>query len=361
MLNLHKTVERGSRLERIFQDLKRKLEGDYIYGRMFISETIIEIVDTLDMLIFHLNALTGGNDIDLFYKLDSLKTGLNSSFINSADTKKKPPATDASTGRGDALSTLLAEIIDQTAKVSASADATLFSSLDDVSTAHDLLNLCYYRLFEILDDCHRSIYSATGDVSARTIPIIGVPLSYLQQDEKPPPERGITFNKIPDSENSNPGAFKLGEGFEELLISELYAPYLIQLGENINNNGVLFYANETLALYYISDRFKNIITANICDAVGGNYINLLISSNAPQSTVMSTQKLIRKLLDWLDFYTYSSHGFTTASINNITRNEMENHLNMLAKLLIFASNSRIEPLDDEKVQQDVEIFLESIV
>lgn len=361
MLNLHKVIACGFKLEQIFRDLRGKYEGDYIYGRMFIAETIIDIIETLDMVLFYLNALTGGRDIDLFYKLDCLKSQLNKCFDGSDYKEAALNTRGDSIEKRDALSILLGEIINYSTKVSIPADASSFMKLEDVSTAHDLLNYCYNCIFDILESCHRSIKTSGRELSARKVPIIEIPLSYLQQDQMPFLETELTARKPADNLYSNPGALKLREGIYEILNSEFYTPLLEQSHGDSDIQGMMFYSNETLLLYDTSDRFRNIITANICDAVGGNYINLLIASTAPHNPQLSPHQLIKKLLDWLDFRSFSGYGFTTASIKNITRNDMENHLNMLGKLLTFASSTKIPPLDDETVQQNIELFLENVV
>jgi len=361
MLNLHKAIDCSFKLEQIFYDLNRKYEGDYIYGRIFIAETIIDIIDTLDMVLFYLNALTGGRDVSLFYKLDNLKNQINKCFDKSDDKEAAVYAGDNSAEKEETVSALLGEIINYSTKVSISVNDSLSMKLENAATAHDLLNYCYSRIFDILDACCRSIILAGPRMSPQTVPIIGIPISYLQQDEKPVLETELSAEEIPDSSYSNPGVLKLLEGIYEVMNSDFYTPFLKRSCKDINIQGVVSYSNETLALYNTSGRFKNIIAANICDAVGGNYINLLIGSAAPLNLPASSHQLIKKLLDWLDFHSFSGYGFTTASIGNMNRNDMENHLNMLGKLLTFASSTKIPPLDDESVQKNIEVFLENIV
>lgn len=361
MLNIHMVIEDGFRLERIFQDLRRKYEGDYIYGRMFIAESIIEIVDTLDRVIFHLNALTGGGDIDLFHSLDSLKNRLNRCFEGEADAVTVPHNGDSSPEKKDDLSILLGRIIDYSAIVSAPAGASGFLALEDTRTARDLLYYCYNRIFALLEDNYSPILQKAGEITSPAVPIIGMPVSYLQQDERPVLEGGLPFKYISDPTYSNPGAHNLTNGIYEILNSELYSPFLEETCKESDIRGMMLYSNETLALYNASRRFKIIIAANICEAVGGNYIDISIISPAPHTVPLSAHQLIWKLLGWLDFHTFSGHGFTTASIRNITRNEMENYLNMLGKLITFTSEVKMVPSDDENVRRNIEIFLENVI
>lgn len=361
MLNIHAVIEDGFRLERIFQDLQRKYEGDYIYGRMFIAESIIEIIETLDRVIFHLNALTEGGDIELYHILDNLKNRLNRCFEGDADADNVPYNGDNPPEKKDDLSILLGQIIDCSAVVSASAEASGFLTLEDTRTARDFLYYCYNRIFAFLDDNYNSIIQMTGEFLSPGVPIIGMPVSYLQQDERPVLENGLPFKYISDPIYSNPGVHNLTNGIYEILNSELYLPFLEESRKESDIRGTMFYSNETLALYNASKRFKFIIAANICEAVGGNYIDISIISAAPHTVPLSAHQLIWKLLGRLDFHTFSGYGFTTASIRNITRNEMENHLNMLGKLITFASEATMVPSDEGNVRRNIEIFLENVI
>jgi len=351
MLNLDRVIACSIKLEQIFNDIDRKCEGDYIYGKSFIAETAIDITETLDMLSFYLNALNGGREIGLFYMLDNLKSQINKCF-DKGENKRETE---------DTVPEILRDVINHVTRVSISSEALASLKLEDASTAHDLLVFCYNRIFGILDGWLQSVIAAGPEITRGSVPIIGIPISYLQQDEKPVLEMGFQAEEISDDRYSNPGALKIREGIYEVLNSGLYAPFLEQSYKDTDIQGMIFYSNETLALYNISDRFKIIIVANICDAVGGNYMNLLIGSVTPLIQSPSSHQLIKKLLDWLDFHSVSGYGFTTASIKNMTRSDMENHLNMLGKLLAFASFAAISPRDEKTVQQNIEIFLENIV
>jgi hypothetical protein len=358
MLNLHAAIYSALKLENIFQDMRQKSEGDYIFGKAFIADAIIEITEKLDSLIFHMNSLSGGNDVELFYKFDKLKNHMNKSFDKSDDGKAPAPKGEKA---AISLPDLLKEITEFSTRISFTEENLLSLTHEDIETVHDLLIFCYKRIFDIMDGRFQSLIPAGGSISGSASPVIRIPISYLLQDGEPLFEDELAGRNIPDTLYANPGALKLSEGIQEVFDSEFYASFLKQSYREIDTHGVLLYSNEILSLYYTSGRFNNMVTANICDAVGGNYINLLVSSASSDNPSDLSHRLFEKLLDWLDFYSFSGYGFTIASIGELTRYDMENQLNILGKLLAFVTYTVISPVDEESVQKNIEVFLENIV
>ena len=71
--------------------------------------------------------------------------------------------------------------------------------------------------------------------------------------------------------------------------------------------------------------------------------------------------MVDRLLYWLDFTVFHSRDMTLAGIKNMTRNEMQNHLNMVGKMLSFVTSPEISPIDDAAVRRDIDVFLEQVV
>jgi hypothetical protein len=361
MLNLHAAIDNGFKLENIFQDLRQKCDGEYIFGRAFIADTIIDIVEKLDSLIFYINSLSGGRDVDLFYKLDHLKNYMNRRFGGSGDGIGPGYNKDGPVESAISLPDLLKEIMDFSTGISFSGDNISSVTQGEIGTVHDLLIYCYKRFFEIIEYWFQTVISADKRIPGEMSRIIRLPISYLLRDGDPVfDEEFADVNSSPDL-YSNPGASKLCEGIYEVYDSELYSSFLEKSGRKIDNQGMLLYSNETLALYHVSNRFKNIVAANICDAVGGNYINLLVTSASPHNSSEWSHRLFGKLLDWLDFHSFSGYNFTIASIGNMTRNDTENQLNILGKLLAFTASTAILPHNEKSVQENIDLFLENIV
>jgi hypothetical protein len=361
MLNLHGVLGYGFKLEQVFYDLRRKHEGNYVYGRRFVTDTALDITETLGMIFFCLNALTGGRDIGLFYILDNFKKQINDciDISDSRDTAitdgdKRPKAIDP-------ILALLGIISDYTAGGDFSEDGSISGELERAASIRDILNYCYDRVFGILDSLLQSVTLLDRSIAGGTAPIIGIPVSYFLSDKKPVFEKGLFSGETHDASHSNPGASRLVEGIYDVQDSILYAPFLEKSRSNANLHGMLIYSNETLVLYHLPGKFKNLVSANIRDAVGGNHINLLIGSTDHANLPPSAGQLVKKLLDGLDFRTFEGHGFVIASIRNITRGETENHLNMLGKLISFVSSTRIAPSDDESVARNIDVFLENII
>jgi hypothetical protein len=322
MLNLHAAIENGFKLENIFQDLRQKCDGEYIFGKAFIADTIIDIGEKLDSLIFYINSLSSGRDVDLFYRLDHLKNYMNKCLSRSDDGIGLEYDNDNPAESMVSLPDLLKEIMEFSTRISLSANNISSVTPDEIGTVHDLLVYSYNRIFEIIESWFETVISSDKKVPGKKSRIIRLPISYLPQDGEPDFD-----GKLPSANSfhnlyANPGASKLCEGIHEVYDSELYASFMEKSYGEMDDQGMLLYSNETLALYHVSNRFENIVAANICDAVGGNYINLLVTSGSPQK---------------------------------------ENQLNMLGKLLAFTASTAILPREEKTIQENIDLFLEYIV
>lgn len=361
MLNLQGIISSSIELERIFIDLHQKYKGDYVYGMSYITESALHVIDTLDMVIFYLNAASGGGDIDLYDKLDNLKKKINSFFGDGEPGNMAAHPVERTPGRGDPVSPLYRNIMDYTVRVSLSEGDLRSEMFDESETAHDILISCYERIFAVLDSWLRSVAAAVRNKTVPSAYIIGIPTSYLIDSEIMTLEMLVPDRAENDMLHSNPGILRLLDGIYEIQDSSFFASNVQQPDTGTCVRGMTIYSNETLALYHVPGKSKNIVVANVCDDVGSNYIKLLIGSAGGHALSPSSWQLVRKLLDWLDFRTVSGYGFVTASIRNITLGDMENHLNTLGKLLSFVSSAGNTPLDDESVQRNIDVFLERIV
>jgi hypothetical protein len=359
MLNLHGVISCGFSLERLFHDLRRKHEGEYVYGKQFVTDTALGITETLDTLFFYLNALTRGSDVALFHIHDELKRQIGKSIDykeagESIEVDDRPKAMDP-------IPALLGIITDYTVDGEISETGSLSGTLESPATIHDILNYCYDRTFDMLDSLIRSLVAEDRLVVSRSSSIMGVPTSYLLQERRPVFETLPASGETNDVPHSNGGASRLIEGIYDVEDSDLYTSFVERPRRDTDIRGMLIYSNETLASYHSSGKFRNMVCSNICEAVGGNHIDLLIGPASGAGLPSSSRQLVKKLLDWLDFRTFAGHGFVVASIRNITRSQTENHLNMLGKLLSFIASTRIPPSDDESVDRNTEIFLENII
>jgi hypothetical protein len=361
MLYLHAAIDSGLKLEDIFRNLRQKCGGDYIFGKAFIVDVTIDIVEKLDSLIFYMNSLSDGRDVDLYYRLDRLKSNLNRYLDKSEPGRNSENDRGKTSDEGVSLPDLLSKILDYSTRVSIDYNNISSIKTENIDTAYDLLIFCYHRIFDVMIARFQTLISAAENESGRSSSILRIPISYLMQDKEVLIDDQTAIRTNPSGLYSNPGATGLCEGINEISDSEFYAPFLEKSYKSDAMHGLLFYSNETLALYHVSRRFKCIIAANVCDSIGGNYINLLASSTSESQDSILSHKLFGKLLDWLDFRSSSGYGFTMASIGNMNRNDMENHLNMLGKLLEFMASTATPARDEKSVQENIEVFLENIV
>jgi len=361
MLYLHAAIDGGLKLEDIFRNLRQKCGGDYIFGKAFIVDITIDMVEKLDSLIFYLNSISGGNDVSLYYRLDEIKNQLNKRLDKSETGIASGDDRGKTSEKSVSLPDMLREILDYSTRIG--VDYSNLSSIrtEDIDTVHELLIYCYNRIFDVMNGWFQTMVSAIEKNAHRSSSILWIPISYLRQDNEAFIDDQTAIRNNPDSLYSNPGASGLCEGIKEISESKFYAPFLDKSYKGDAIHGLLLYSNETLALYHVSEKFNCIIAANICDSIGGNYINLLASSTTQSPGSILSHQLFGKLLAWLDFRTSSGYGFTMGSIENMNRNEMENHLNMLGKLLEFMASTAVPPVDEKSVQENIEVFLEHIV
>jgi hypothetical protein len=359
MLNLHEIISGGLKLERIFRDLQRKYGGDYIYGKSFVTETALEITDTLDRVIFHLNALTAGNDIALFYILDSFKRQINECFDEESPERAPAPGGRKTGESQDPVSVLLRRVMELTIGKDLPDETIWSGNAEDATTVRDLLIHCYDRAFAIIDSWFRAVAGDDKDVPAG--PLVGIPTSYMLEDNQPILENLYASDESHESVHSNPGITRFLEGVNEVPDSSLYTRSVEGAADGNNVHGMMIYSNETMALYHCPGKPAAIVAANICDAVGSNYIYVLMGQAGSSELLAASAQFYRKLLDRLDFRTSAGYGFITAFARNMTRGDTESHLNMLGKLLSFAFSTEIPLSDDESVQRNIDVFLEYII
>ncbi|MBD3167837.1 MAG: hypothetical protein GF307_00010, partial [candidate division Zixibacteria bacterium] len=139
-MNLHGAVKESLRIQREFYNLVEKSGESYIFGKQFIAEQAIGILDILDRIIFYINALSDGGDIDLFLKLDKLRAEMNKCFAPDADVES-----------------MMDQVIGLAAKRHVSNRHVSEISIDECVSAHDLILHCYHRIFKVLENIIREV------------------------------------------------------------------------------------------------------------------------------------------------------------------------------------------------------------
>ncbi|MEW5994676.1 MAG: hypothetical protein AB1744_09790, partial [Candidatus Zixiibacteriota bacterium] len=226
---------------------------------------------------------------------------------------------------------------------------------------HDLLLYCFKLLFETLDSRLIGLAADADSAHAGTETITMIPISYLDKDSKGSPAEAASSTPASRAASPNKAAEMLMAGIDEVVRSDLYGSRQAPANPDDRGRGILLFSKDTVTLYHLSPRFRSVIVANVYDSVSGNYIYLLITPCARHQPAAFADLMVEKLLYWLDLATFRSHKTILAGIKNMTRNEMQNHLNMLGKLLAFASAPKISPVDDGDVRRDIDVFLEQIV
>lgn len=333
-LNLHKALEHNFRGHQVFVDLRRKQEGDAIFGKAYIAESVIRLHEALFGNCFHLNALTEGGRTELFSALDKLKTRINNLIDAPDDTDDTE----------DKVSRLLARVIEETRCSSRIELLEDSSKLPERATAGD--TLCYLSS-QTLEAVERQLTLLVGQEISGDSPIATVPIDYSGPGEDSARTLGKESVKlIADSVREVSGLAGL-----EGRMSQAVPPEL---------RGTILYSPSALSLYVNSTLFKGVAGTAVFDDASGNYIYLLIAPEDVNKDAAVRQLLLRSLY-WLDFDTSESRQVICAGIRYLTREEMRDHLSMLGKLLPYAAYTGGSLDSEESVRNSVDYFLESVV
>ncbi len=359
-LNLHQALAHSLKVQQILNDLRQKQDADYIFGKGFIADSTTDMQEALSRVAFHLNAIAKGKHISLYMKLDELKRQITSLF----DTRSPDEigsSRDLIVPGDDEIAALLCRAVDRAARVSLPEKDVLDSDLSDCTTAHDLLIYFFRLLFDTVHD--RLLVLTSVDLSApaagKTISMI--PISYLDKDSNGCQEDAAPGTPSSRAASLNKAAEMLTAGIDEVAYSDSYGFGRPLASSADRGRGILLFSKDTVSLYHVSRNFRAVIAANVYEAVRGNYIYLLIAPYAHRQSTTFVNIMVEKLLYWLDFASFRSHRTILAGIKNMTRGEMQSHLNMLGKMLSFITAPEIAPASDADVRRDIDVFLERIV
>jgi hypothetical protein len=360
-LNLHQALAHSLKVQQILNDLEQKQGSDYIFGKGFIADSTTDMQEALSRVSFHLNAITKGQHIGLYMKLDGLKRKITALFDTASSDETVSSDSDLTRPDDDEVSMLLGRAVDNTARISIPDKDVLDTDLSECTTAHDLLVYCFKLLFDAVHSRLLVLTSVAHSALAAGETITMIPISYLGKDNKESREETASSALVSWSASHNEAAEMLTAGIDEVARSNLYGSRQARDNQDDQGRGVLLFSKDTVTLYHLSHRFRTVIAANVYEAVRGNYIYLLMAPCAHHQSSAFVNVMVEKLLYWLDFAAFRSHKTILAGIDNMTRSEMQNHLNMLGKMLSFVTAPKISPADEADVRCDIDVFLEEIV
>lgn len=314
----------------------------------------------LYQMCFCVNAISGGKDIAFYQALDQLKERVNACFDPYISNQPGQDAADVRPSKRVTDSGLLELIAGYFLERTYSDDTAAGMSPNDCETAHDVMLYCCMRLLDLLNR-QLAVSRAERQESGEDNMIVPIPVGHLGDEHD---QYAITFGldiSTTDCTSPHRVAELLVNGIRAVVSNGYSEPPPERPDSVAKHDGLLFCSVDTITLHYLTHRFASIVTSNVCDAVGGNYLNLLISPVADSQQHGLNHLLIRKLLHWLDFDTFGSGSMTIASVKNMTRDDMENHLTVLGKLLCFVSSPRVLSEDEPSLDRNVELFLENMV
>jgi hypothetical protein len=340
-LRAHRFVRTYYQLHRLFSALSTESGAGTDDTFAIMSETALSTLDRVDDVLFELNALSEGGEIDSFYMLDQLRSRI-SGCLDLADRESAAE-----------------QILANTVAISRNPDLTTELGVADCNTAHDMLLYCAQHLFALIDHRFRT---AAGKA---TEPDLSNALLLIPVDNEPgtPPTSvyriGTQYDLV-DSPVSRVAETLLSavNAFYELALSD---PAPRQDDIHRGCTGMLCYSTGSLSLYHQSSRYTCIGTINIGDSASGNYLRLLARPTAPTRSERHTDEMFRRLLRWVDFDTYSSGQITVAAVETVIRETLEQHIGMLGKLLCFLAHPDTDCRSEAETLRRIELFLEQVV
>jgi hypothetical protein len=361
-LNLHRAIDSCSRFMLLLDNYPKKRGNHTTPSAQFLTETAEEISDIFGILYqmcFCVNAISGGKDIAFYQALDQLKDRVKACFDPYISNQPGKDTSEVRPSKRVTETGLLELIAGYFLERTYSDDTAAGMSPIDCETAHDAMLYCCKRLLDLLDR-QLAVSRADRQESGEENLIVTIPVGYLEKEHD---RYAIEFEQD-SSATDGTSPYRVAEllvnGIKAVVSNGYCEPLPERPETEAKHDGLLFYSVDTITLYYLTHRFASIVTGNVCDAVGGNYLNLLISPVVDDQQHGRNHLLIRKLLHWLDFDTFDSGSVTIASVKNITRFNMENHLTVLGKLLCFVSSPRVLSEDEPSLDRNVELFLENV-
>jgi hypothetical protein len=356
-LNLHQALIRGSEIQRLFSDLNQKYEGDFIFDKKYIAESVTKIVDSLEGLIFNLNAMNGVQDIGLYFTLDEIRERMIRTLNRVAVVETTANAGEVRPGYDDELSILLGQILRMTAEFTKRKPDINLTEQSGNITVSELLEICNHKILNIFDSIFMTERAPkAGEISR--VSVIRLPVYYIDSGKQEgAPDHRASARKPRENESGE----TLIDGINEVAGSNKYFNPREVSGPGEYYFGFLLHSVDTLTFFLRGSNYKYLIAANNYDYTGGNYINFISLPISPEKCLMFRNLMMMKLLKWLDFRAFAAGDMIIAAVRNLTRVEMNSHLNMLGKLMVFASAPKILMETESDMQTNIENFLENIV
>lgn len=355
-LNVHQALTRIFEIERLFIDVNQKYEGEYIFDRKYVAESVTNIIETLDRLIFNVNSLIAGQDIDFYFMLDELreKTALCLDTVTLTEIRRD--AKKNSPGYSDELSLLLEQIMELTTSYTSPGSDDRPTEKVRIATAYDLVIICCRRIIDILQDTFGP--QMAEDEKNHHANIVMLPSYYANKDSDGIEQTGAGSGLGPSSGFS---AGALIDGLNEVLSSDKYPGLGGAEFARGANSGIMINSDMALTFYFKGWDCHYLAVANNCNYAARNYIYLMTSCGTPGNYSTLRVQLIRRLLNWLDLQSFVAGELTIGGVENVTASEINGHLNMLGKLMAYTSYPGILMEKESDIQKNLEIFLENVV
>jgi len=350
-LNLHRALAWNFRGHQVLHDLSHRRRLDCASLTSYVSEAVIRLNEALFGNCFHLNALSGGKNTDLFELLDSLKYRINEQL----DVPCSGEQTRDIQLRQDVVSALLSTIIGESDESERPRQVDPRTGLPQRPSAREMLA---HLSGLTLDAADRGL-SATSEHRQGDRNRI-VPVGYIDL-----PATAAETSDTPDNRKVSGGS---ADEAVQLLIDGLQEVAAAH-GDGAESGSspqpalrtIVLHSSNAVCLSADFHTCRGVMGAEVFDEVAGNHIYMLIASKDSRAKPEAVRQLLLRTLYWLDFDTVDSLRTISAGIGNLTREEMGDHLSMLGKLLSFAANSGDRLTDEKSIQNSMDYFLERIV
>ncbi|MCP4633011.1 MAG: hypothetical protein GY855_08785 [candidate division Zixibacteria bacterium] len=349
-MNLHRVLLQAIELNNRLNKISGSNIDKYLLDKKYIGEMVIGIVECMEKLLFHVNAIDNGESVELFYKLDEIRASINKCF----DKSRNPQSDNSNNTNNYKTLNLLNEV--RNLSVELHIDNSDPASGNDLNclSIHDLLICCYKVLIKIFEGLIKDpIPLTTFNNSKLSIATFQWSL----------PVRDSTAGQLTDDNviTRNRGLSALFKGTLEVKqIGEETIPFSGNDSES-NELSFVFFTKETITLYHRTSGFRALLGAHFGPATSGNYITLLLSRSNEYPDISMSMRMTQKLLRCLDFNPVGNSDNILSSISNLNSETIESQLNMIGKLLAFVSSPKTAPKSESEIQDRIEYFLENIL
>lgn len=349
-------------------DAKTKYTDDYIFDIRYLVSVTSEMLSFAYSVIYELNAVNGQRNLGLFWTVDKIKGEFHKILSKNNRSQNQPEnIPDKESDDEDREYLLLKAILNLASSITLAPPFEQYTG-ENRRTLGDVVNITIRQLISVLKEMSNQlpndipvIYQHSKDCPFK--------ISQVRLDE------GEDIGSGPHNSKEIPGrtASSFWEGFsnpkyyirrlnkdEKSDIENGSRPIALK-GEDRDSSGLqIIHKERCLSFFRLPSRCY-ILQANLSDDITYNRIEFFtITDNSLTETEPQVNILLEKGFRWLDFSCYETGNVFVGNIKNLLREEVEERLLLIGRLMAFLSNLPPMAKTDESPTVYLEMFLESV-